>query len=165
MHYYSSFETTDPAFEKVSGAGIFSNAPSLGTTARTGTQVITNSTITTSYTGRAIQSVDCLALLNDTDPLVGNIYGEASTANGGNVISGRIKMLWFTDSGCTTPHSTADSVGTGATMIEGSYTAIGFNDTPPIGATHFKIRFEVHDNNGGSNAQDDWAADDVTVVQ
>jgi hypothetical protein len=165
LAYESSFETNDPAFEDVSGVGVFSNTPPPGTTARTGTRVITNSTITTSYTGRAIQSVDCIELLNDTDPLVATIHGEASTVNGGNEISGRIKMLWFTDSGCTTPHATTDTAGTGITMPEGGYVAIEFNELPPIGATHFIIRFEVRDNNGGFNTQDDWAADDLTVDQ
>ena len=36
--------------------------------------------------------------------------------------------------------------------------------TDPV-TTHFKIRFQIKDNNGGSNTGDDWAADDFTATQ
>jgi hypothetical protein len=74
-------------------------------------------------------------------------------------------MLWFTDSGCTSAATTADSVDSGVILPEGSYVVVPFNVSPPTGATHFKTRFEVRDDNGGTNAEDDWAADDVLVQQ
>jgi hypothetical protein len=50
-------------------------------------------------------------------------------------------------------------------MTEGTYVQIDLATTPPSGATHMKIRFEVKDNNGGSNTEDDWAADDLSLSQ
>ena len=163
--YQSSFEPGEPQFEKVAGTGVFSTVPPAGTNARTGASVITNSTVTTAYTGRSIQSVDCVPLRTDSSPLMGTIYGEASTNNGGNTVLGRLKMLWFTDSACMTVHATTASAGTGVELPQGSYVEVPFGALPPAGATHFKVRFEVHDDNGAPNNEDDWAADDVTLSQ
>ncbi len=166
MLYATSFEANEPKFEKTYGTGDFSNDPPAGTAAKTGTKVISNSTVTTAYSGRFIQSVDCIALPNDTDPVVATIYGESSNANGTNVVRARIKMLWFTNNICTIAASPADANGTGVVLPTSSYTAVDFNAKPSTGATYFKIRFEVKDDNTApNNYGDDWAGDDVLVEQ
>jgi len=165
LPYITSFEATQPQFEQTAGAGTFSKTPPAGTNARTGISVITTTSITTSFTGREIQSVACIGLNNDSDQVSATIFGVASTANGGNVISGRLRALWFTDALCSVAHSTPSSVGGGTTLAQGTYTQIDFSGNPPAGATAMKIRFEVHDDNGAPNNGDDWAGDDVSVAQ
>jgi hypothetical protein len=94
-----------------------------------------------------------------------SIQAEASTANGGNLLTARIKLLWFTDASCATPSGTANSVATSTALLQGSYSDFAISTAPPAGATHLKIRFEVRDDNGVSNDGDDYAIDDVAVFQ
>jgi len=160
--YATSFETSDPAFELTS-TGTFQNDPLANTAARTGTKVIATTTLTTSYGGRHMQSVDCIALLDDTDPVAAAGWAVAGTANGGNVLSGRVIILWYSDA-CTTPAGTPSTTGSGV-VLPTSYTAVAAGATPPAGATHAKIAFEVHDNNGAPNDGDAWAGDDFSILQ
>jgi len=164
--YSTSFEDGEPDFEKVSGAGTFypDTCPA-GTTPRTGTSGISNSSITTSYSGRAIQSVDCLPVPNNS--LVDASYWiTASTNNGGNGIRGRITYLWFTDDTCTTAHATPQTSAPGVVVPEGSYVQVSASEAPPDAtAGYFKIRAEVIDDNGGTNTEDDWCIDDVVISQ
>lgn len=168
--YATGFETGDPAFELAVGGGTFSNTPPAGTTARTGSRVITNSVdlasdLTTSYTGTRLQSVDCLPLINNTDLLTASGYGMADVGNDGNNITGRIRMNWYTDAACTTSHATPYYGGTGVVFPEGAYAMVTFSAVPPSGATHYKVALEVKDDNSGFNTDDDWAADDLTSSQ
>jgi hypothetical protein len=165
LPYASGFESGDPRWENDATGG-FSNTPPAGTGARNGTRVITTDSITMVYSARRIQSVDCIALDNDTDPLNLSIWATASTLNGGNVVRGRLRVLWFTEQTCTTAHATDEDGATlGTTLPQGSYVQLTTSPTPPTGATHFKIRFELVDTNGEPNDGDRWAADDVSAAQ
>ncbi len=165
LPYASGFEAGDPAWENRLTGG-FSNTPPAGTSARSGTRVITTDSVTNAYFGREIQSVDCIALNNDTDPVDLSIWGTASSANGGNLIRARLRVLWFTEQTCTTAHSTPEGgASVGTTLAQGTYGELTASAVPPTGATHFKIRFEVEDTNGVPNDGDDWAADDVSAAQ
>jgi hypothetical protein len=166
--YQTSFEAAQPAWIRVAGTDTFGSgvAPPTGTAARTGTLVMTNSSVTTSYSGRIFESSACIAL-GGTDPLVFRAWGTASTANGGNEIRGRQRILWFTDAGCTTAHAT-DFTGpiSGPIFPEGSYARLEMVAAPPDAtATHVKLRIEVQDDNGGTNTGDDWAIDDIALGQ
>jgi hypothetical protein len=166
--YTTSYEAAQPTWIRIAGTDTFGSgvAPPTGTTARTGTLIMTNSTVTTSYSGRIFESSDCIAL-TDADPLVFRAWGIASTANGGNEIRGRQRVLWFTDAGCTTAHAT-DFTGpiSGPIFPEGSHARLEMVAAPPDAtATHVKLRIEVKDDNGGTNAGDDWAIDDIALGQ
>jgi len=168
--YATGFESGDPAFELAVGGGVLSNTPPAGTTARTGSQIITNSVdlghdLAASYSGTRVMSVDCLPLINDTALLWATVYGMADVGNDGNNITGRIRMNWYTDATCTTSHATPYYGGTGVVFPEGVYTMVTFSAVPPSGATHYKVGLEVKDDNGGFNTDDDWAADDLTSSQ
>jgi len=165
LPYASGFESGDPVWENRLTGG-FSSTPPAGTSARNGTRVISTDSITTLYSARQIQSVDCITLNNDTDPVDLSIWATASTANGGNEIRGRLRVLWFTEQTCTTAHATAEGgASVGTDMPQGSYVQLTASATPPAGATHCKVRFELVDNNGLPNDGDDWAADDVSATQ
>ncbi len=164
MPYATSFEAGEPEFENLSTGG-YSTTPPPGTTANTGSNVATMDSITTSYTARQLQSKDCITLVDDTTTLVASVMATASNNNGGNALTARIKILWFTDAACATPHSTPTSVGAGVGLSQGSYSSVSFTGAPPLGATHFKVRFEIHDNNGLPNDGDAFAADDFAASQ
>lgn len=163
--YSTSFEVGEPDFEKVNGAGTFypDTCPA-GTTPRTGSAGISNSSITTSYTGRAIQSVDCLAVTGSA--IDASYWITASTNNGGNGLRARATYLWFTDAACTISHATSATSGAGVDVPEGSYVQVTASGAPPDAtAGYFKVRVEVLDDNGGANTEDDWCIDDVAVAQ
>jgi len=166
LPYASGFENGQPRWENQLTGG-FSNTPPAGTAARGGTRVITTDSITTLYAARRIQSVDCITLDNDSDPLGLSIWATASTLNGGNEVRARLRVLWFTEQTCTTAHPTTPEGGatTGIALPQGSYLQLTASPTPPSGATHVKIRLELVDDNGVPNDGDDWAADDVSASQ
>ena len=165
LPYAYGFENDNRPWENRLTGG-FSNTPPAGTSARTGTRVVTTDSITTVYAARQIQTVNCITLDNDTDPLNLSIWATASTLNGGNALRGRLRVLWFTEQTCTTAHATAEGGATiGTALPQGSYVELTSSPTPPSGATHFKIRFELVDDNGLPNDGDDWAADDVSASQ
>jgi len=163
--YATSFEEGEPEFEKVMGAGTFSTDPPPGTYARTGERVITNSSITTDYDGRVIRSVDCIPLLNDIDPVVATAHAQASTANGGNQVRARFKMVWYAAEDCEWPIGIKGTAGPSVVLPQGEYTTLLFDHEPLASATHFRIELEIRDDNGEPNDEDDWAADDVSVSQ
>ncbi len=165
LPYASSFEVGDPAWENDATSGVFSTTPPPGTAARTGTRVVTTDSITTNPTARDVRSIDCIALANDSDPLSLTAWATASTGNGGNVVRGRIAVLWFVDQACTTAHATPDGNASSAILPQGSYLQMTWAPVPPAGATHFKMRVQVFDTNGAPNDGDDWAADDVSATQ
>jgi len=167
LPYSTSFEGAEPLFENL-GSGGFSNSPPAGTAARTGTAIATTDSVTTVFSGRQLQSFDCITLVDDTTSVTATANAVASTTvlNGGNVLTARVKLLWFTDASCTTEHpSTAFTTGSSTPLVEATYGAVSLTTAPPIGATHAKIRIEVHDNNAGANTGDDYAVDDVAVSQ
>jgi hypothetical protein len=163
LPYTTGFETSDPNFENLVTGG-FSNTPPAGTVANNGVAIATTDSVTTSLTGRQLQSVDCLILNDDTTTVNASASASASSNNGATVLRARIKLLWFTDAGCTTPHAvTPNSVVTSTTLVQGSYTALANASAPPTGATHLKIRVEVADD--ASSSTDAYAVDDVSVTQ
>ena len=165
LPYASGFENGDPLWENDLTGG-FSNTPPAGTSARNGTRVITTDSVTTNFTARQVRSVDCIALVNDSDPLNLSIYATASTGNGGNVIRGRLAVLWFVDQTCATAHATTPVSNASSVIVpQSSYLQLTYGPDPPTGATHFKIWFQVIDTNGTPNNGDDWAADDVSADQ
>jgi hypothetical protein len=163
--YRTGFEAGDPVFVIISSSGDISNTPPAGTAPRTGSAVLTLSSITSSYQGRDIESEDCIALKNDQDVVTISAFATASSENGGNQISARLGVLWFTDSACSLPHSDENSSGQSAVLPEGSYESLTLDAPPPSGATHVKLRIQVRDDNGGDNTEDDWACDDILVMQ
>jgi hypothetical protein len=163
--YATGFEAGDPAWENLSTGG-FSNVPPAGTSARTGVAVVTTDSITQGYTGRQIQSVDCIPLAGDVDPVIGSAWGTASTDNGDNLIRARIRFLWYTDAACATAHDATPEGGPtlGTVLPQGGYTEVSGSVAPPAGAASARIRLQVqYDNNGGTGTG--WAADDVLVSQ
>ena len=166
LPYASSFESGDPPWENNATTGVFSTTPPAGTAARTGTRVVSTDSITTNPTAREVRSLDCIALDNDSDPLALSVFATASTGNGGNVVRGRIAVLWYLGESCTAPHGTTP-VGNGSSddLPQGSYVELTYDPVPPPGATHFKIWLQVFDTNGAPNDGDDWAADDVSAAQ
>ena len=60
---------------------------------------------------------------------------------------------------------TAATSGGGDALVQGAYGAVSLSTVPPAGATHAKIRVEVHDDNAGTNTGDAYAIDDVQVAQ
>jgi hypothetical protein len=167
LPYGSGFEVGQPAWENDLPNGGFSNTPPPGIPARGGARVITTDSVTTLYTARRVQSVDCIALDNDSDPLALSIYARSTSNNGGNLLRGRLRVRWFTEQTCTTAHGTTPESGqnTGVTLPQGPYLELTTSPTPPAGASHFKIWFQVNDSNGAPNDGDDWAADDVSASQ
>lgn len=164
LPYSTSFESGEPAFENLTTGG-YSSVPPPGTAARTGGAIATTGSITSGFTGRQLQSADCLLLNDDTSLVEASAFAIASTANGGNGLAARLKLLWFTDEACATAHTTASTTTTGAAIIDTAYSEFTIAVAPPLGATHLKIRFEIEDDNGGTNTEDDYAVDDVTVAQ
>ncbi|HEU5055085.1 MAG TPA: lamin tail domain-containing protein [Kofleriaceae bacterium] len=166
LPYATSFEDGEPAWENNAITGVFSTTPPAGTAARTGARTVSTDSMTTNPTAREVRSIDCIALDNDSDPLQVSAWGTASTANGGNVVRGRIAVLWYLEQTCTTPHGTTP-VGNAPSVIlsQGSYTEMTYAPVPPAGATHVKIWVQVFDTNGTPNNGDDWAADDVSAAQ
>lgn len=162
--YATSFEAAEPNFELTSSVGTFSNTPPDPITARTGTNVVTVDSLTTSYGGRQLDSIDCVALVNTSDLLIARAWGRSSPDNLGNNIYGRIRMLWFTDDQCLTPSTVeASTPDDGLVLPQDAYIRVEFSKLPPSDATHFKIRFEAHDIL--STELDEFAADDISVVQ
>ena len=104
LPYATGFEVAEPLFENLSSGG-FSNAPPVGTTAFAGVGIATTTTLTTSFTGRQLQSFDCLTLVDDTTTVNASAQATASTDNGGNGLAARIKLLWFDDASCATPNA------------------------------------------------------------
>ena len=166
LPYASSFESGDPPWENNATSGIFSTTPPAGTAARTGTRVVSTDSITTNPAAREVRSIDCIALDSGSDPLAVSAFATASTGNGGNVVRGRIAVLWYLEETCTTPHATTP-VGNAPSVIlpQGSYLELTYAPVPPAGASHFKIWVQMFDTNGTPNTGDDWAADDVSAAQ
>ncbi len=164
LPYSTGFETGEPPFENL-GPGGFSNTPPSGTTANNGVAIATTDTITTSLTTRLLQSSHCIALNDNTSTVNASAEAEASTANGGNVLRGRIKLIWYDNDTCTDTGLGTDAPLTSTSLTQGSYSTFSFAVVPPLGATHVKVRFEIRDNNAASNDEDDYALDDVTVTQ
>jgi hypothetical protein len=166
LPYSTGLETGQPAWENLSAGG-FSNTPPPGTSARSGSAVFTTDSVTTDYAARQIQTVGCITLDSDSAPLTASVYATASTENGDNQITARVTFLWFTDQVCSLPHNTSNTTPVVGTVLPaGSYTEVTGTTTPPAGATHVKLRLGVRDNNAGpNNAGDDWAADDVSLIQ
>lgn len=165
LPYASSFENGQPVWENNAVTGEFSNTPPAGIAARTGTRVVTTTSISTDPRAREVRSIDCIALDNDTDPLSVSAYATASSGNGGNVVRGRIAILWYVEQSCTTAHANPDDNAPSTILPQGSYVQLTFSPVPPAGATHFKIWVQVFDTNGQPNNGDDWAADDVSATQ
>ena len=163
--YATSFEDGEPLFEKVSGAGtLYPDTCPPGTTPRTGAAGMSNSSITTSYSGRVIQSAECIAVTGTE--VNASYWITASTNNGGNNLRARVSFAWFTDAACTTAHATSQTNGAGVNVSVGSYTQVGAIGSPPAAAAaFFKLRAEVIDDNAGTNTNDDWCIDDVVVSQ
>lgn len=165
LPYATGFEVGDAAFENL-GSGTFTNLPPLGTSARSGTGIAATDSVTTAFSGRQLQTVDCLVLNDDTSIVNASAFATASTNNGGNALRGRIKLLWFIDSSCATPDATTPDTSTASALLpQGVYSAFTIASVPPAGATHLKLGFEIRDDNGLPNTEDDFALDDVAVTQ
>ena len=163
--YSTGFEPGDPEFVNLTTSGEVSTIPPPGTVSRTGDAVITLSSITTSYQGRNLESEACILLSNDQDQVRAVAYGTASSDNGGNQVSARLTLLWYTDSECTVPHEDESSYGDSIILPVDSYEILSLEAVPPGGATTAKLRIDVRDDNGGDNTGDDWAVDDVSIIQ
>ena len=165
MLHATGFEAGDPTWQNLAAGG-YATTPPPGTAARTGTGAVTTDSLTLAYGGRQIQSVACIPLVNDVDPVVGRAWGTASTANTGTQVRARLRYLWYTDAGCATAHAAPEGGPTlGTTLPAGSYLEVTAATPPPAGAVAARVRLEVADNEGGDNTGDDWAADDVTIEQ
>jgi hypothetical protein len=165
LPYATPFEPGDPTFIKLASAGTLLTDPPSGTFARSGSHVLTTDSLTQSFDGRLMSSADCIALRNGTDTVDASLFAMASTDNGGNQISARIVLAWFTDSQCQTAAATPETVGATVDLTEGSYSELAVSTTPPAGASHLELHLEVKDDNGGDNTGDGWCADDALVVQ
>jgi hypothetical protein len=169
LPYSTGFEIGEPPFENL-GPGGFSNTPPAGTpptgTVPTGGVLIaTTDTLSTALTGRLLQSSHCLTLNDDTSTVNASAEAVASTDNGGNVLRGRIKLIWYDNDTCSDPDLGTDTPATSTALTQGTYTTFNFSVAPPTGATHLKVRFEIADNNAPSNDGDDYAIDDISVTQ
>lgn len=164
LPYSTGFETGEPPFENL-GPGGFSNAVPAGTTANGGVAIATTDDVSTALTGRLLQSSHCLTLNDGTSTVNASAEAVASTSNGGNVLRGRIKLIWYDNDTCTDPDVGADAPGTSTALTQGTYATFNFSSAPPVGATHVKVRFEIADDNGVPNDGDDYAIDDISVTQ
>lgn len=125
---------------------------------------LTFTSITTSYTGRDAET-SCLALNNLSGPVFVDFSMIADPGNGGNELRSRANIEWYTDAGCSSSHSTTpDDQSTGIVISEGTYTSVSGVFTPPDATvTHIKVSMQMKDNNGGSNAGDNFCIDDFTI--
>lgn len=157
--YSTSLESGDPVFVKESGAGDFSIGSCPGTlAARSGSQGFTNTTLTTSTTGRDIRS-GCIALPNDRQVRL-QYYGAADPAA---LINTRGEFFYYTDSSCSSAASTTgDLLGSSLSLNSASYQAFTAQAQPPADATHIRIRIRMWYTSGGSSSGD-WCIDDVTL--
>jgi len=161
-NYVTNFETGFPDFKKIGGAGLFSTSgcPN-GTSTRSGSQAMSNSTITTSFTGRVIQSETCIPI-NGSNVDV-DYWIQASNNNGDNNIMARAKIMWYTDQNCNNSHSNAFSSGSNFSTTQGQYIKVSHSaETPDGSVNHYKIQTELKDDNSGNNDGDDWCIDDVS---
>jgi hypothetical protein len=163
LPYATSFEQGQPPFVKLVGAGSFLTVDA-AIAPRTGAKILYNSSLTTAYTGRDMRSGHCIVLDNATADVVATSWGVQENTADANTITARLVLLWFTDAACTTPASTANANGADVVLVKTGYSAVDVTANPPDDATHFQIRFEVHDSDTAS-LEDDWAADDVAAHQ
>jgi hypothetical protein len=155
--------TPDPGFTEAIVAGQpLSNTCPAGTSARTGSDGLTNASLTSSYGGRDL-GYQCITGFTAGRPVSFSYYASASTSNGTNTLSGQAKFQWYYGGLCT-PGTTTDSGG--AHIIpQGSYIRTGYTSIAPTNATGLRIILDLQDSGGaGAGVDDRFCADDVTVT-
>jgi hypothetical protein len=167
LPYATSFEPGQRAFRLTSSTGAQLNDPPPGTSARTGSHVLSTSDLTAGQlNGRRLQSADCIALRNGEDDLVVDVFAVASSENESSVIRIRHVIEWYTDDRCLEQHPDGDGElrGTNFTLSTdyARVRQVVSGGQIPDGATHIRLSLEPHRQSGTGNG---WAADDLTADQ
>jgi hypothetical protein len=86
-------------------------------TVKQGTGSLTWSTLTTSCTGGREGRVNACYPVTPGGAYSASMFIKANTVTGGGTVGARMRIYWFKDSGCSTPASTANSLGPAQTNL------------------------------------------------